>query len=432
MAFRFPRAYVFVALATIFFSSMEISLKSIAGDFNAVQVNLTRFALGGIALIPFALRELRRRHLRLGVLDILELAGLALVGIVISMGFYQLAVERAPASVVAVVFCSNTVFVLLFARAFLGHPVTRSKVAALCLAMGGMASILAPDAQTLGPAAICLSVLAPATFALYAVLSTPLCIKASGVLVTCATFLLGSLELLALVLVGHTDAGASLFDSVGLDFLVSTNLLAGYTWTSFLGMLYVGIGVSGVGYACYFMAAEAASPFTASLVFFFKPVLAPLLAWIVLGDALTFNLLLGIALFVSGSLCLFIPRLRDLQTLRRLTMARQMRHWRMARQHEAWRRMHHVYHAHPHRVDPVHLAADSVPVSHLEPHLAVGLQMRAGMLQLAREFSMGPKDSPEGAAGPEDTTRVGTGEIAPSHAERNGEQGAGSDGQPSA
>ncbi|MFQ8737101.1 MAG: EamA family transporter [Bilophila wadsworthia] len=43
-------------------------------------------------------------------------------------------------------------------------------------------------------------------------------------------------------------------------------------------MLYICVGVTGAGFACYFMAMEATSPITASLVFFFKPALAPVLA----------------------------------------------------------------------------------------------------------------------------------------------------------
>ena len=36
------RGYLFIALATLFFSTMEIALKEVAGLFNPVQLNLTR------------------------------------------------------------------------------------------------------------------------------------------------------------------------------------------------------------------------------------------------------------------------------------------------------------------------------------------------------------------------------------------------------
>ena len=49
------RGYIFIFLATVFFSSMEVALKTVAHDFNPMQLNCTRFLVGGLLLIPFAL-----------------------------------------------------------------------------------------------------------------------------------------------------------------------------------------------------------------------------------------------------------------------------------------------------------------------------------------------------------------------------------------
>lgn len=109
------RGYLFIALATLFFSTMEIALKEVAGLFNPVQLNLTRFLIGGLVLIPFARRMLRKRGVRIDGLSLVKLAGLGFLGIVVSMTLYQLAVENTNASVVAVLFSCNPVFVLVFA-----------------------------------------------------------------------------------------------------------------------------------------------------------------------------------------------------------------------------------------------------------------------------------------------------------------------------
>ena len=55
------KGYLYIVIATLFFSSMEIALKSVSGQFNAVQMNLTRFLIGGLVLIPFALRTLKKK-----------------------------------------------------------------------------------------------------------------------------------------------------------------------------------------------------------------------------------------------------------------------------------------------------------------------------------------------------------------------------------
>ena len=48
------RGYIFIFLATVFFSSMEVALKTVAHDFNPMQLNCTRFLVGGLLLIPLA------------------------------------------------------------------------------------------------------------------------------------------------------------------------------------------------------------------------------------------------------------------------------------------------------------------------------------------------------------------------------------------
>lgn len=74
------RGYLFIALATLFFSTMEIALKEVAGLFNPVQLNLTRFLIGGLVLIPFARRMLRKRGVRIDGPSFVKLPGSAFWG----------------------------------------------------------------------------------------------------------------------------------------------------------------------------------------------------------------------------------------------------------------------------------------------------------------------------------------------------------------
>lgn len=320
------RAFVFVILATVFFSTMEITLKGMTGSFNAVQVNVTRFLIGGIFLVPLALRALRRCGSRLDAKGLGQMALLGLLGTVVSMTLYQLAVETTPASVVAVVFCCNAVFVLIFAHFILKTPILRNQVAALAVACLGICVIIDPLDLHLSPAGLFFSLSSPVIFALYAVLATPLCRRYSGVAVTCGTFLLGSLENLLLIAIASIPALAGPLTAHGLGLFCNVPLLTGYTWRTFLQMMYVSVGVSGAGFACYFMAAEAASPFTASLVFFFKPVLAPVLALIFLGENIPLNMVAGILLILGGSLLSMLSQLRNLAAAHALHF-RHLRRW---------------------------------------------------------------------------------------------------------
>ncbi len=309
------RGYVFIALATLFFSTMEIALKSIAGEFHPVQINFTRFLIGGLVLLPFARRGLREHGAKLDGGLLATFAFLGFVGIVVSMTFYQFAVENANASVVAVLFSCNPVFVFLFAYLILRADIRRQHVIALILECLGAAILINPLHTDISMAGIVLSALATITFALYAVLGTRPCARCSGVVVTCGSFLFASLEMLVLILLSHVGAVADLFMANGLGLFANIPVFSGYSLSNILTMLYICVGVTGGGYACYFMAIEATSALTASLVFFFKPALAPILALIFLREPIPINMVVGIILILLGSLISLIPALSVLPSL---------------------------------------------------------------------------------------------------------------------
>lgn len=301
------KGFLYIALATFFFSTMEIALKGVAGQFNTVQLNLTRFLIGGLVLLPFAARALRKRNVRLTLESFVWFALLGFVGMVVSMTFFQLAVENTRASVVAVLFSCNPVFVLLFAWLILRVAIQRQHIAALVLECIGIVVLINPLSTSISPKGLIFSLLATVSFALYAVLGTRQCAKYSGVVVTCGSFLASCVEMLIFIAFSHVDAVSSFLLSYNLDMFANIHLFSGYTMQSALIMLYICIGVTGGGYVFYFMAMEATSPIKASLVFFFKPALAPVLAMLILNDPMPFNMIAGILLILLGSLVSFLP-----------------------------------------------------------------------------------------------------------------------------
>ena len=216
------------------------------------------------------------------------------------MTLYQLAVENTNASVVAVLFSCNPVFVLVFAGLILRTQILRQHVMALVLECLGILILINPLDTSISTAGITFTLLSTAVFALYAVLGTKMCAKYSGVVVTCGSFLFASLEMAAV---------AGVLADIGLGLFADIPLLSGYTPFSALMMLYICVGVTGAGFACYFMAMEATSPITASLVFFFKPALAPVLALVFLQEAIPVSMVVGVLFILAGSLVSLIPAL---------------------------------------------------------------------------------------------------------------------------
>ena len=305
------KGYLYILIATILFSSMEIALKTLAGAFHPIQMTLTRFLVGGIVLLPFALRALARKQISLDKKSLGYFALLGLMGVVVSMSFYQLAVERVKASVVAVLFSSNPIFVLFFAYFILREAITKRHIAALILEIAGIIAIINPFQMEIDGAGLLFTVLATVTFALYGVLGKKKCRQFGGVVVTCFSFLFGSLEMLLLAVLTKIGPIADFITAHGMETFADIPLLAGYTPDNILTVLYIAVGVTGIGYAAYFLAMEAASANTASLVFFFKPALAPVLALVILGEAIPLHMFLGILLILAGSLTTILPDLLE-------------------------------------------------------------------------------------------------------------------------
>lgn len=83
--------------------------------------------------------------------------------------------------------------------------------------------------------------------------------------------------------------------------------LQGLTGQTLPYFLFIGIVNTALGYVFHMLAIEKTSAIHGSLVFFFKPILAPLFALAVLGEAVTPPILLGIVCFLAGSLVSILP-----------------------------------------------------------------------------------------------------------------------------
>lgn len=308
------RGYFYIAVTTVLFSSMEVSLKLVAGQFNPIQMTFSRFLVGGLILIPLALRTLKRRGVRIDAAALRSFAVLGLMGVAVSMTFYQLSVTRIQASVVGVLFSSNPIFVTLFAFLLLHEAISKKQIAGLLLDLGGIVLIIQPWNLKLDMLGVVYVLIATLLFALYGVCGKRQCAKFGGIVVTCFGFLFGSAEMIVLAALTHFPALAAALTGAGLRQFADIPFFSGYTLASLPIVLYVFIGVTGIGFTCYFLAMETTSAQQTSLVFFFKPALAPVLAFLFLHETIPGNMLAGIGLILCGSLVSLLP---DLPTTRK-------------------------------------------------------------------------------------------------------------------
>jgi len=301
--------YLYVILATLIFSTMEIALKMVSGVFNPIQLTFTRFFIGGMFLIPFAIGALKKRQVSVTIKDLAFFAFLGLLGITISMLLYQLAVDNTLASVVAVIFSCNPVFVAIFAFFFIKEAIHKNNVIALVLEVIGTLFIINPFHVKLSVLGVSLTIAALLVFALYTVFGKKKCARFGGIVVTFFSFLFGSLELLIVIGLSNIPPLSVWFSTHGLEIFANIPIFQGYSWSVLPVVAYICIVNSGIGYACYFTAMEKTTAHTASLAFFFKPMIAPVLALIILHEIIPINMVLGILLILAGSLTSLLPDL---------------------------------------------------------------------------------------------------------------------------
>ena len=301
------KGYLYISVAVVMFTSYEVVLKFIAGQINSVQLTLCRFFIGFLFLLPVALSTLKQRGKRLDGGSMAFFILLGLTGVALSMPILQMAVSYTGSAVAAVLFSCNPVFVTFLAFFLLHEPIKPRHIAALALAILGTVVIISPWDTRLDMKGVSLAILSTLLFSLYGVMGKRKVAEFGGAVVTCFSFLFGSLIVLAFILLTHIPAVAQMFQSIGLDTFAEIPIFAGYTFENLPYVLYVSVGVAGIGFCAYFLAMDHQPASVVSLVYFFKPALSPVLAWLIHKEEISQNMLIGIVSIVAGSLCAIVP-----------------------------------------------------------------------------------------------------------------------------
>jgi drug/metabolite transporter (DMT)-like permease len=302
------KGFIYILLSAILFSTMEIVIKVMSSDFDfhPIQLNLIRFFIGAIILAPLAIQHMRKSGFTFNKENIFFFIVTGFLCVVISMTFYQLAIVYTKASTVAILFSCNPLFVVPLAHFLLKEKLTKRTIWALIISLIGILSIVNPF-EISNPTGIVYALLSAVSFALYSVVGKKGIqqYQCDGVILTCFSFVTGSIEILALTLISKISAVSNWLTNIGLDMFAHVPITQGISWSTLPSLIYIGIFVTGLGFAFYFLAMDETSASTASTVFFIKPALAPILAFFILNEAISPNTAAGIVFIMIGS-CLIL------------------------------------------------------------------------------------------------------------------------------
>ena len=304
------KGYIYIVLSALLFSTMEISLKLVSGQFNPIQMIFLRFLIGSLILFPLAMKSIKQRGLKLKKKDIMFFLLTGFICVVVSMSFYQLAILYGKATTVAILFSCNPLFVIPLAYFMLKEKIYRHTVATIALSIAGIVSIMNPMDMSDNLTCFIFSLLAAITFALFSVVGKARSSKYGAIALNCFSFLAGSIEIL--IIIGFSRIGfiSELLINSGHELFANIPVLQGISLSSIPALIYIGVFATGLGYAFYFLAMEETSASTASIVFFIKPALAPFLSLIILHEPIAMNTIAGIILIVIGSLITFLSKIK--------------------------------------------------------------------------------------------------------------------------
>ncbi len=286
--------YLYLINTVVLFSSFEVVNKMLVGKLDTFQVNFIRFFIGGLVLFIFLLIK---GDLKISLDNFLRAALLGIINVGISMNFLQIALytEGAKASVVAVIFSSNPIFVLIFSALFDKEKIPVYKILGAFAGIVGLLVIFLQDLnlESLNIKSPLFALMSAVFYALFTLLGRRVSVKIGSLKMNAYSFLAGSLAVLPFLL--FFKIPVMKFDPSYIPH-----------------MAYLSLFVSGIAYLTFFKGLEIVGASSGSLVFFIKPPLASILAAILLREHITPNLMAGTALIIAGILIIvYWPGIRE-------------------------------------------------------------------------------------------------------------------------
>ena len=273
----------YLVFTVIAFSSIEIIVNPVRNDIEPFLMNFWRFLVGTMILLPALLWTSRDKLRQLRREDVRDMTLLGCLNILLSMGAHAICIKYSRASTAAVLISANPIATNFFAWLVLKERMTLKRVFALLLGLIGVIVLTyKADASLDQPFGVAAGIFAMAGFGLYTVLSKRLVQKHGGLMV----MVLSCLPALAIYVPLLHFGGVGLWPPA-------------HTWPNILG---AGILGTGLGYLAFMKALTFLSAGRCSYLFFFKPPVAMLLAWLLLGEQISISAIAGTVLIMAGIL----------------------------------------------------------------------------------------------------------------------------------
>ena len=286
------RSHLYCFTTIAIWSTLEVVGKLLGASVSPYAVTAWRFLIGGLVILPFALRN--KGDIRLGIKGIAHLGALGVLNVCLAMLLLQLSIHYGKASVSAVIISVNPLFVALFAMLLLKEKMRLGQILGLILGVAGIAVLVLGevemgDSRYLNlPLGIALALAAALSFGVYTVLTRAAVARYGNLLSNASSFIIGAVALF------------------GFNLLTGKPSTILPTLPNLLLVAYLGLILTGLAYLLYFEGMKQIGAAKASMYFFSKPVISIFLAWMLLGETLRWPQLAAVVLIVAA---MNLPRL---------------------------------------------------------------------------------------------------------------------------
>lgn len=297
------RGYLLVLGAIILFSTIEVVSKYLqsgagaAGTVGPSQVATLRFVFGAAFILLLVLGRRETRFMAQAVKkDGLPIALLGAVGVFLTFFLMHEGIETTSASAAAVIFSMNPVFTVLVASLALRERlgllgwlgVGIGLLGAFAAITGFKLSGLFSRDDFLGSLLVLISAV---TWSVYTVYGKKYSERYGSLVLSFLTMAVGSVLL-----------------SVLLTVQGGWSEMAGYDLRAWVWLLYLGIITVGVGYILYFGGMRRVPASRGASLFYLKPILAVFIAYLALGEPISYSLLFASLMVAAGILLVTLPR----------------------------------------------------------------------------------------------------------------------------
>jgi drug/metabolite transporter (DMT)-like permease len=277
------RLYSMVAFMIVSWALNFVIGKIALREIPALVLPGLRIGLATVCLIPIYLW--RRPKQRFARADWPKLAVTALCGITFNQFFFIAGLSRTSVGHMAVFIALTPILVLVLAVAMGQERFTAAKVTGMLVAMAGVLALELSNRSSgvATPFGDFLAFLGTLAFSTYTVVGKDLTVRYGSIPMNMLAYAVGSITLLPLAWV-HRDSFHP----------------AAVSATAWWSMAYMVVFSSVIAYLVYYYALSHMSASRLSAFTYVEPVLAAILAYLILGEPVTWALAVGGALVLAG------------------------------------------------------------------------------------------------------------------------------------